>query len=519
MAKRCGIDLGTTFTSISYFDEMNNRVDTIDLVESADGQKVLRSVVYYPGPGEPPVLGTAAWNAYRLAPDQVVIGIKRSMGSDFNLEMHGETLNPPQISAEILKTVVSDAILYLGEDVTDVVITVPAYFGDAERAATEEAGRLAGLQVVGILPEPHAAALAYSIEKVTDIVDRNLLVYDLGGGTFDVTLIHANTVTQPDGSLSLKIDTLCKDGNAHLGGLDWDKSLSQIICQKVLDQYSVDILLDPRNEPVLMDNCEKAKRDLSRTSQVAVIADLDNHQVSVSVAEFEDASSDLLMMTQALLEQVLSDAEALHGIPKDQIDIMLTGGSSKMPMVKRMVEKVLGKPPFFHRNPELLVTIGAAYWAYLLQPDAVVQVNTGGGQQKPLSLPTSGLTDTSVYGIGVEVLRPDGQGGYKKFNAIIAPKGSVYNKEFSRDFRTAEDNMTSINLVLYKGDTEDISECEELSQVLIAGLPPGRKRGSLVHVTVHYDDNGILKGNAVDVETGKEASFVITHSMLQGCSY
>jgi molecular chaperone DnaK (HSP70) len=263
-----------------------------------------------------------------------------------------------------------------------------------------------------------------------------------------------------------------------------------------------------------MDNCEKAKRDLSRTSQVSIIADLENHPVTVSVAEFEDATSDLLMMTQVLLEQVLADAEAQHGIPKDQIDVMLTGGASKMPMVKRMVSKVLGKDPFTHRNPELLVTIGAAYRAHLLQADAVISVVTGGGKKVDLTVPTQGLTDTSTYGVGVEVLRPDGQGGYKKYNSIIAPAGSVYGKEFSRDFRTSEDNMTAIYLVLYKGDSEEIDECERLAEVAISGLPPGRPRGCIVHVTVHYDNSGILQGSAVDVETGKEVSFVVDRSKI-----
>ncbi len=190
MAKFGGIDLGTTYTSISYYEENSADVKTIDLVESADGLKTLRSVVYFPGSGEDPVVGSSAWNAYRQFPDRVVVGIKRSMGTGFTLNMDGVDLTPQMISAEILKTVVRDAEGFLGEEMKDVVITVPAYFGDAERAATEEAGRLAGLNVLRLLPEPHAAALAYSIEKVANIIDRYLLVYDLGGGTFDVTLIH-----------------------------------------------------------------------------------------------------------------------------------------------------------------------------------------------------------------------------------------------------------------------------------------------------------------------------------------
>ncbi|HEX3990748.1 MAG TPA: Hsp70 family protein, partial [Acetobacteraceae bacterium] len=197
MPVRCGIDLGTTYSSISWFDPYNNRVDTIDL-ETADGAKVIRSVVYYPGQGDPVVVGETAWNARQQFPERVVVGIKRSMGMGYRTAaIDGVEYTPPQVSAEILKVLARDAQAYLGEEVKDVVITVPAYFGDNERAATLEAGQLAGLNVLALLPEPHAAALAFAVDKVADIVDRYLLVYDLGGGTFDVTLIHATTVRDP----------------------------------------------------------------------------------------------------------------------------------------------------------------------------------------------------------------------------------------------------------------------------------------------------------------------------------
>ncbi len=516
MAKYGGIDLGTTYTSISYYDENSVDVKTIDLVELADGLKTLRSVIYYPGPGEAPVVGSSAWNAYRQFPDRVVVGIKRSMGSSFTLSMDGVDLIPQVISAEILKTVVRDAEGFLGEEMKDVVITVPAYFGDAERAATEEAGKLAGLNVLGLLPEPHAAALAYSIEKVANIVDRYLLVYDLGGGTFDVTLIHATTspdVAAVSNQTNLKIETLCKDGNAALGGLDWDRLLAQLVADKVLAQFGTDILLDPMNEPVLLDNCEKAKRDLSRISQVAIVADMLGHQVTVSRSEFETATSDLLMQTEALLEQVLADAEAQHGLAKRDVDVMLTGGSSKMPMVKQMIERVMGKPPFTHKNPELLVTMGAAYWAYLLQEGATIPV-PGPGPDGPTDVKVISLTDAARYAIGVEVVRPDGQGGYKRFNSVVVPAGAIYGQEFVKEFRTAEDGMTEIVVALYKGDAAEIDQSEYLAEALISGLPPDRPRGQLVKVILSYDNSGILRGSAIDKASGLQCELVVDHSKL-----
>jgi molecular chaperone DnaK len=513
MAVRCGIDLGTTYSSISWFDSYNNRVDTVDL-ETADGQKIIRSVVYYPGAGQPTVVGNTAWNAARQSPERVIVGIKRSMGTAFKTApIDGVEYTPPQVSAEVLKVVARDAQTFLAEEVKDVIITVPAYFGDNERAATEAAGQLAGLNVLGLLPEPHAAALAYAIEKVAQIVDRHLLVYDLGGGTFDVTLIHATTATDASNVINLKIDTLCKDGNAALGGLDWDRALAEIVAEKVMQAHGVDIWQDPKNEPLLLDNCEKAKRDLGRTATVSIVADLAGHQVDVSASEFEDRTRDLLLQTQMLLEQVLADAEKQHGLSKDKVEVMLAGGSTKMPMVRKMIEGVMGRPPLQHRNPELLVTIGAAYWAHLLTGIGIPQPPSP-GQDTPTTVMVApgGLTDTAVYAVGVEVLRPDGQGGFARFNTIVVPAGARYGEEFTKEFRTSDDNMTEIEVVLYKGDSPKLDECERLMAFSIVGLPPGRPKGQPVKVTLGYDNSGILRGAALDVTSGQRCEIVVDRS-------
>ena len=508
----CGIDLGTTYSSISWYDPDNKRVETIDL-NTADGAKVIRSVVYFPGQGQTPVVGDTAWNAAKQYRDRVVDRVKRSMGTAYKTPpIDGIEYTPQQISAEILKVVACDAQKYLGAEVKDVVITVPAYFGDTERAPTEEAGKLAGLNVLGLLPEPHAAALAFAVEKVAEINNRHILVYDLGGGTFDVTLIHTTTSQDPNKPINLQIDTICKEGNASLGGLNFDDALAEIVAEKVKQQFGVDIRKDANNDAFLLDNCEKRKRDLSRTSTTSIVADPAGHQVDVSVSEFEDRTRDLLLQTKMLMEHVLDDAEKKHGIKRDQIEVMLTGGASRMPMVARMIEGLMGKPPFQHRNPELLVTIGAAYWAHLIQGkksdpnrenpiEVIVKDQDGTVRKESVQVKTGGLTDISFYAVGVAVLRPDGQGSMKEVNAVIVPNGTKYGAEFKKEFQTSEDNMKEIPIILYKGESERIDECQPIMTFTITGLPSGLKRGTRVFVTLGYDDSGIIRGSAI-AQTG-----------------
>lgn len=516
MPVRCGIDLGTTFSSISWFDPYNNRVDTIDL-ETADGAKVVRSVVYYPGASNPIVVGETAWNARQQFPERVIVGIKRSMGTNYKTPaIDGAEYTPAQVSAEILKVLARDAQTYLGEEVKDVVITVPAYFGDNERAATLEAGQLAGLNVLALLPEPHAAALAFAVDKVAEIIDRYLLVYDLGGGTFDVTLIHATTVRDPGSPIDLKIDTLCKDGDAALGGLDWDRVLADIVAEKSMRAFTVDMWGDAKKEALLLDVCEKAKRHLSRVAAVPVLVEPPDRQVEVTAAEFEDRSRDLLLQTQLFLERVIRDADAQHNMGKDRIEVMLTGGSSKMPMVKKMIEGVMGRPPLQHRNPELLVTVGAAYWAHLLTgaPIPVPVPQPGGGHKtEDVRVDPGGLTDTAAYAIGVEVLRP-AQGGYAPCNAVVVPAGARYGETSEKEFRTSEDGMTEIHITLLKGDSPDLSQCEQLMAVIISGLPAGRPKGQRVKVRLGYDNNGIVRGNALDVATNTQVDFEVDRSKV-----
>jgi molecular chaperone DnaK len=515
MPVRCGIDLGTTYSAISWYDAYNSRVETIELVDSAGGARTIRSVVYYPGGGNPVVVGDTAWNAKQQYPDRVIDHIKRSMGTNYRAPaIDGVEYTPQQVSAEILKMLVKDAQSVIGEEITDVVITVPAYFGEPERAATEEAGKLAGLNVLALLEEPHAAALAYAIDKVADIVDKHLLVYDLGGGTFDVTLIHA-TAPEENGKVRLKIDTLCKGGDRALGGLNWDDVLAEVVAGKAQQQYGLDLRNDARRNALLLDQCEKAKRHLSQTPTVPIVVEPPDKVVEVTQGEFEDASRDLLNQTQMFLEQVLRDAESLHGVTKDRIDVMLTGGSSKMPGVKTMIEGVTGKPPFRHRNLELLVTVGAAYWAYLMEGHSIdVAIRQDDGSVKKGGLEVIAKpSDISTYSIGVEVLRGDGQGGHARLNSIVLPRGARSGEApVVKELQTSEDGMTEIPITLYQGESANIDECQQLMVVTIGGLPADRPRGQRVKVSLGYDTNGILRGSAVDVSSSQQAEIVIDRS-------
>ena len=517
MGLRCGIDLGTTYSAISWYDASNHRVESVDL-ETADSARTIRSVVYYPVDGDDPLVGETAWNAARQFPDRVAYGFKRSMGTGYRMEVDREEYTPPMISAEVLKVLVRDAELYLGEPVEDVIITVPAYFGDNERAATEEAGKLAGLNVIGLLPEPHAAALAFAVSANTAITDRHLLVYDLGGGTLDVALLHSTRDANAGKCLNLRLRTLCKEGDRELGGLDWDMALADFVAARIESEHGVNIKGDPAYLPLLLDNCEQAKRHLTRSKQVAIIGDVANHQVNVTVGDFEDAGRHLLERTRALLEKVLEEAEEKHGVPRQAIEVMLTGGSSRMPMVQTMVEEVTGREPLRHGNPELLVSIGASYWAHLLNRGATVRVTVpaddGGAENREVSVEPAGMTDIG-FAIGVEVYRPDGTGEMRKAVSNVVPAGRPLGERQEKVFATMEDGQTEIEVVVYEGDSEEPAECRFLMTFNITGLPPERPRGSLVKVTLGYDPDGIVRGEAIDQESGQKVAIAVDRSRLR----
>jgi molecular chaperone DnaK len=422
----------------------------------------------------------------------------------------------------------ADAGMYLGEPVKDVVISVPAYFGDRQRAATREAAELAGLNVLELVPEPHAAALAFAVDRSQEVEDRHLLVYDLGGGTFDVTLVKSEREELGSGLAGLRITTLAKDGNRQLGGLDWDTVLAQMVAEKALDQHGIaDPSLDAKAEAALLRSCEDAKRQLSRVSSILVLANLQGQQVELTRGEVERDTRDLVLATEALLEQVLEEAEKSHGLIRERrireleaegqpraeleekkVRLLVCGGSTRMPMIEECVTRVMGEAPLHHRNPELLVSVGTAYRAYLLgaeEDDGKVAVETRHGAVTLLE----GGGDIGNP-VGVEVVEVDGEARVvRRENVVLIRPGAGHGEIFEREFATAFAGMTEIPLVFYEGGSSNPEECVRLADVTIEGLPPNRPAGRPVKVRLWYDRNGIVCGQAIDLESRQDVEIRI----------
>ncbi|HID93775.1 MAG TPA: Hsp70 family protein [bacterium (Candidatus Stahlbacteria)] len=534
--KECyGIDLGTTFSAIGRYDEERRLVDIAEL-ENADGRRILRSAVYYEEGGNI-VVGDTAVNAARQYPDRVITNIKRAMGSDWKKTIDEQKLTPAKVSAEILKALKRDGETYFSKVIEDVVITVPAYFGDAQRFATEEAAKEAGLNVIRLLTEPCAAALAFAIDQIEEIAGKNILVYDLGGGTFDVTLIQPKHNGPEKGIIALKIGTLLKDGDRELGGTDWNEKLIEFVAQRCKEQYDFDPQLEPVDEAILKENCEKAKRDLSRAQKVSILCDTKGHQVEVNREKFEELTLARLEETKHRLENVLKQAED-KGIKRDKISVLLCGGATAMPMVEKMITEVMGKPPLRHRHPELLVVRGAAYAAFLGQEveaepepgeekegipkkeQSHIVVKYKGKDTKIQLPPEEGLTDVGKP-IGVEVIDESDPTKQKTKVACViennAPTGEIYEKPFY----TISEGQTEVDIVIHEakrendGNEESLDRWERLAKVSISGLPPARPAGKEVRVRLRYDESGIIRGNAWDVETNEEVAIEIDRKKIK----
>lgn len=503
MALTLGIDLGTTYSAVSYIDI--DKAETIDL-DAANGSKMLPSVVFYESPDSPPIVGTAAVNASLTSPELVVKHIKRHIGTEYTTEpIHGKRLTPVEVSAEILRTLVDNASQHIGEDVNDVVVTVPAYFGDHERKQTEEAAHLAGLNLLKLISEPHAAALAYTFETVGTVKTDYVLVYDLGGGTFDVTLLKTAD-HQDGGEVLIDLEALIKEGK-RVGGIDWDEKLFDLVAD--LAPSDVDVRSDPRVMAELMLDCEQAKRDLSKAEKSILRPGGVTNQVEISREQFEEATNALILQTQLLLEQVLASAKE-QDIKADDITVVLVGGSSRMPKVAELIEELTGKPPLKYKNPDLLVTTGAAYYAHLIVNEKLVLRKAGTDEKTELKI--GSLIDMSNDAIGVEIVR-----GKNKFNAEVIPAGAAFGEDYDRTFASAESNATTIEIVLYEGpeveNPENSKECEQILCCHIHGLPEDRPKGAKVDVTLGWDSSGILRGKAIDCQTNKEVVIELDRSL------
>ncbi len=473
MAKIIGIDLGTTNSCVSVIEGGEAVV-----IPNAEGARTTPSVVAFKKDGER-IVGRVAKQQAVSNPDRTISSIKRDMGTAKKVTIDDKGYTPQEISAMILSKLKQDAEAYLGDKVTEAVITVPAYFTDAQRQATKDAGKIAGLEVKRIINEPTAAALAYGIDKETD---QKIMVYDLGGGTFDVSIIEMGDGVQ---------EVLATAGNNRLGGDDFDQKIVNWLIAGFKNETGVDLSADKMAVQRLREAAEKTKIELSggMSSNINlpfITADATGPKhldMTLSRAEFNRLTADLVEATMVPVKQALSDS----GLSASQIDkVLLVGGSTRIPAVQEAVQKFLGKEPFKGINPDECVAMGAALQAGVL-----------GGEVKGLL-----LLDVTPLSLGVETM-----GGI--MTRVIERNTTIPTKK-SQIFSTAQDNQPSVEVHVLQGEREFARDNKTLGMFHLDGIAPARRGVPQIEVTFDIDANGIVNVSAKDLGTGKEQHITIT---------
>ena len=472
MSKIIGIDLGTTNSCVSVIEGGEAVV-----IPNAEGARTTPSVVAFSKDGER-MVGNVAKRQAITNPERTIASIKRHMGSDYKVNIDGKAYTPQEISAIILQKLKSDAESYLGDKVTEAVITVPAYFTDAQRQATKDAGKIAGMEVKRIINEPTAAALAFGIDQEND---QKVMVYDLGGGTFDVSIIEMGDGVQ---------EVLATAGNNHLGGDDFDKKIMDWLVAEFKKEQGIDLSGDKMAMQRIKEAAEKAKIDLSgmTTAQISlpfITADATgpkHMETTLSRAKFNEMTADLVEATMGPVRQAMSDS----GLTMNDIDkILLVGGSTRIPAVQEAIKKFSGKEPFKGINPDECVAMGAALQGGVL-----------GGDVKGLL-----LLDVTPLSLGIETM-----GGV---NTVIIERNTTIPTKKSQIFSTAADNQTSVEV---HGEREFAKDNKTLGMFHLDGIMPARRGVPQIEVTFDIDSNGIVHVSAKDLGTGKEQHISITAS-------
>lgn len=475
MGKIIGIDLGTTNSCVAVMEGGEPVV-----IPNSDGARTTPSVVAFSKTGER-MVGQLAKRQAIKDPERTVISIKRKMGSDYKVNIDGKGYTPQEISAMVLMKLKADAESYLGGPVTEAVITVPAYFTDAQRQATKDAGRIAGLDVKRIINEPTAAALAYGIDKEKD---QKIMVFDLGGGTFDVSIIEMGDGVQ---------EVLATAGNNHLGGDDFDQRIIDWMAESFKSENGIDLRNDKVALQRLKDEAEKAKIALSGVTSTSInlpfiTADASGPKhldMTLTRAKFNELTADLVEATMEPVRQALSDAKLK---PSELDKILLVGGSTRIPAVQEAVKKFTGKDPFKGINPDECVAIGAA-----------IQGGVLGGDVKGLL-----LLDVTPLSLGIETL-----GGVA--TKIIERNTTIPTKK-SQVFSTAADGQTSVEVHVLQGERPMAKDNKTLGVFHLDGIPPAPRGVPQIEVTFDIDANGIVHVSAKDLGTGKEQNITITSS-------
>ena len=475
MSKIIGIDLGTTNSCVSVIEGGEAVV-----IPNAEGARTTPSVVAFSKDGER-MVGNVAKRQAITNPERTIASIKRHMGSDYKVNIDGKAYTPQEISAIILQKLKSDAESYLGDKVTEAVITVPAYFTDAQRQATKDAGKIAGMEVKRIINEPTAAALAFGIDQEND---QKVMVYDLGGGTFDVSIIEMGDGVQ---------EVLATAGNNHLGGDDFDKKIMDWLVAEFKKEQGIDLSGDKMAMQRIKEAAEKAKIDLSgmTTAQISlpfITADATgpkHMETTLSRAKFNEMTADLVEATMGPVRQAMSDS----GLTMNDIDkILLVGGSTRIPAVQEAIKKFSGKEPFKGINPDECVAMGAALQGGVL-----------GGDVKGLL-----LLDVTPLSLGIETM-----GGV---NTVIIERNTTIPTKKSQIFSTAADNQTSVEVHVLQGEREFAKDNKTLGMFHLDGIMPARRGVPQIEVTFDIDSNGMVHVSAKDLGTGKEQHISITAS-------